>query len=60
MSPKREHSVSASLSPPIIVDYKKRREDSHAKDMAYESPWIYQESCSSCVILNCSSLLSGH
>ena len=44
----------------LIVDYKKRREDSHAKDMAYESPWIYQESCSSCVILNCSSLLSGH
>lgn len=60
MSPKQEHSVSTSLSPPIIADYKKRREDSHAKHMAYESPWIYWESCSSHEILNCSPLLSGH
>ena len=59
--PQQEHSsVSTSLAPPIFADYKKRREGSHAKGMAYESPWIYWESCSSYAILNRSFLLSGH
>ena len=58
--PQQEHSVSTSLSPPIFADNKKRREGSHAKDIAYESPWIYWESCSSYAILNCSFLPSGH
>lgn len=31
-------SVSSSLSPPIIMDSKKKWVDSHAKDMTYKSP----------------------